>query len=181
MAKDLEQDLEKAKEFFSQGLSVIRIGRATPALVENLMVDYYGTPTPLLQLASISAPDPKTLVIQPFDKNSTQGIEQAILKSDIGINPASDSDVIRLPFPPMTEERRLEIVKIIGEKTEKARVAIRQIREEHIKNIKIKKDSGDISEDQYFAEQKNIQKHIDESIKEINQIEKKKQEEITNI
>lgn len=181
MTADLKDEIEKDIDYFINELKGLRIGRANTALVENIVVDYYGNSTPLIQLATITIADAHTIVIQPWDKNSVKEIEKAINKSDLGTSAIPDGGIIRISIPPMTEERRLEIVRKVGEKAEQARVKIRQIREDHMKKIKSEKDSGDISEDIFFTKQKEIQNEIDRAIEEITNHEKTKQEEITKI
>ncbi len=181
MTNDIENDINNSIDHLNKELSSLRVGRATPALVENVNVNYYNTPTPLIQLASINATDSKTLVIQPFDKNSIKDIEKSLSQSDIGTSPVVDGNIIRIILPQMTEERRVELVKLVGEKSEKCRVRIRQIREEFNKDLKKQKDAGDLSEDQFFSEQKEVQKTIDEAIEKVKTLESEKEEEIKTI
>ncbi|MDD5342662.1 MAG: ribosome recycling factor [Patescibacteria group bacterium] len=181
MPNNLNEQLKKVVEFFSNDLKALRVGRANPALVENIIVKYYGTKTPLIQLASITVADAHTLVIQPWDKNSFKDVEQALNQADLGGSPVANGEILRLSIPPMTEERRLELVKIVKEKAEKSKVSIRMIREDEIKLLKNKKDNGEISEDVFFNKQKETQKTIDETVKEISELEQAKQEEITKI
>ena len=177
----LQTEISATLEFFKQDLNTLRIGRAHPALVEHVQVDYYNTPTPLIQLASITASDAKTLFIQPWDKNSIKDIERALTKADLGSSPVVDGTTIRIIIPSLTEERRLEMVKLLGEKTEKSRVAIRQHREEAIKILKLQKESGDISEDVFFTKQKEVQTEIDAAMLELQKQADQKKEEITTI
>lgn len=174
-------NFEKAVEHLKNELNSIRTGRATPTLVENLIVDYYGTKTPLIQLASISIPDPKSIVIQPWDRNSTKDIEKAIQISSLGINPVNEGTIIRIVIPPLTEERRGELVKLANKKTEEAKISIRNIREEMWKELKNQEKEGKISEDELFLTQKELQKIVDEFNEKIKEISEKKEEEINTI
>lgn len=166
---------------FKEGLNQIRTGRANPELVENLLIDYYGNKTPLIQLASISTPDARSLLIQPFDKNSIKDIEKAIQNSDLGLNPVNEGNVIRLPIPPLTEERRNDLAKAVHEKSEKAKVSIRNVREEIWKNIKENESSGKITEDDMFDQQKELQKTIDNYNSQIKDISEEKENNIKTI
>ncbi|MGI5823684.1 MAG: ribosome recycling factor, partial [Dethiobacteria bacterium] len=139
--------MKKSVEVFKKELGTLRAGRAVPSLLDRINVNYYNTPTPLNQLATISAPEARLLVIQAWDKNAVGEIEKAILKSDLGLNPQSDGNVIRLAIPQLTEERRKELVKTIRKKAEEARVAIRNIRREANDLLKNQEKKGDISED----------------------------------
>lgn len=177
----LESEISSTIDFFKQDINTLRVGRAHPALVEHIKVDYYNTPTPLIQLASITASDAKTLLIQPWDKNGLKDIERALSQADIGANPVVDGVSIRITLPSLTEERRTEMVKLLGEKTEKARVAIRQHREESIKNLKQQKESGNISEDILFNKQKEVQQYVDDAMAEVQKIADTKKQEITTI
>jgi len=178
---DHKKDFEKTIEFLKQELTNIRTGRATPSLVENLMVDCYGTKTPLIQLASINVPDPKSIIIQPWDKNSLKDIEKAIQSSQLGLNPVNEGNVIRLPIPPLTEERRKELVKFVHQKIESGKIKIRQTREEIWKNLKNAEKEGKISEDDLFGQQKELQEIVDEYNEKIQEISEAKEKEIMTI
>jgi len=178
---DHKKDFEKTIEFLKQELTNIRTGRATPSLVENLMVDCYGTKTPLIQLASINVPDPKSIIIQPWDKNSLKDIEKAIQSSQLGFNPVNEGNVIRLPIPPLTEERRKELVKFVHQKIESGKIKIRQTREEIWKNLKNAEKEGKISEDDLFGQQKELQEIVDEYNEKIQEISEAKEKEIMTI
>ncbi|HZS13092.1 MAG TPA: ribosome recycling factor, partial [Candidatus Dormibacteraeota bacterium] len=146
--KDAEQRMEKSIEALHKDLASIRTGRATPALVDRLQVEYYGTPTPLQSLANITAPEARLLVIQPYDRSAIAGIEKALQKSELGLNPSNDGTLIRIPIPQLTEERRKEFVKMAKQKAEAARVAIRNIRRDEVEHIrKIEKD-GEVGTDE---------------------------------
>lgn len=159
----------------------IRTGRANPMLVEELVVDYYGTPTPLQQVASISTPDANSIVIQPWDKTALKDIEKSIQASDLGLNPVNEGESIRLPIPPLTEDRRKELVKVVNTKTEEAHVAIRSVREDIWKATKDQKTNGDISEDDMYQQQKDLQKMVDEFNKKIKNLSDVKEKEIMAI
>ncbi|MDD5039848.1 MAG: ribosome recycling factor [Patescibacteria group bacterium] len=162
-------------------LESIRTGRANPALVENLLVDYYGSKTPLQQLASISTPDSQLILIQPWDKACMKDVERAIHNSELGLSPISDGNAIRLPIPSLTEERRKEIVKLVHQKIEAAHISIRTIREEIWKTLKDKKTAGEISEDEMFLQQKNLQKVVEDYNNLIKEISEEKEKEVMTI
>ena len=159
----------------------IRAGRANPQILDKVTVDYYGTPTPINQLASVSATEARVLTIQPWDKSVLKGIEKAIQTSDIGINPQNDGSVIRLTFPPLTEDRRKEIVKDIQKIGENSKVAVRGIRRDCIEKLKAMKKASEITEDDLKDGEKEIQKITDNIIKEIDEISAAKQKEIMEI
>lgn len=159
----------------------IRAGRANPQILDKVTVDYYGTPTPINQLASVSATEARVLTIQPWDKSVLKGIEKAIQTSDIGINPQNDGSVIRLTFPPLTEDRRKEIVKDIQKMAENSKVAARSIRRDCLEKLKAMKKASEITEDDLKDGEKEIQKITDNFIKEIDEISAVKQKEIMEI
>lgn len=173
-----ESLLEKPIEFLQQDLASIRSGRATPALVENLTVEAYESKSPLKELASITAPEPQSLLIQPWDANIIKNIETAIRQSSIGIEPINDGRVVRIIIPPLTEERRNEFVKIIHQKAEEARIALRNIREKEMKEVKKSQTASEISEDESKSLQKEIQEQIDASIKKVDEIVDRKEKEM---
>jgi len=179
--KEAEEKMKKAVAAFQRELSTLRAGRASPALLDNIEVDYYGVPTPLNQLAGISAPEPRLLVIQPWDKNAINEIEKAIMKSDLGLNPNNDGNVIRLNFPQLTEERRKELVKFIRKKAEECRVAVRNIRREANDTLKSMEKKSDISEDDSKRSQDEIQKLTDKYIEEVEKVLKNKEEEVLEV
>ena len=156
----------------------LRTGRATPALVEDLEVDYYGAKTPLKAVASISSPEPRQLVIQPWDKNAIQPIEKAIQSSSLGLNPVTDRDTIRLSIPSLTEERRKELLKVLGRHLEDARIAVRREREEALKEIDRAEKAKEISEDEKFRKKQEAQKVVDDFNKKIDEIGSAKEKEI---
>ena len=159
----------------------IRAGRANPQILDKIQVDYYGTPTPINQLASVSVAEARVLAIQPWDKSVLKAIEKAIQTSDIGINPQNDGSMIRLTFPPLTEDRRKEIVKDIQKIAENAKVAARSIRRDCIEKLKAMKKNSEITEDDLKDGEKEIQKITDNIIKEIDEISDKKQKEIMSV
>ena len=178
---DLKLKLEKAVEYFKTEVSTLRTGRATPALVEDLEVDYYGSKTPLKAVASISAQDPKQLVIQPWDKNAMQPIEKAIQTSSLGLNPIAEKDIIRLAIPPLTGERRKELAKLLGRFAEDARIKIRKEREDALREIDRSAKNKAISEDEKFRGKNEVQKIVDEANKKIEEMSATKEKEIMTV
>lgn len=176
-----ESNMQKTVEIVKREFASLRAGRATPALLDKILVNYYGTPTPVNQLASISVPEPRLLVVQPWDKSVTGEIEKAILKSDLGITPSSDGNVIRLTIPQLTEERRQELVKVIKKKAEEGRVAIRNVRRDANDQLKAKQKKGEITEDELRRGQDEVQKLTDKYIKEIDRLLQAKEKEIMEI
>lgn len=174
-------NMQKTVEIVKRELASLRAGRATPALLDRIMVDYYGTPTPVNQLATISAPEPRLLVIQPWDKTVMGEIEKAILKSDLGITPSSDGNVIRLAIPQLTQERRQELVRVIRKKAEEGRVAVRNIRRDANDQLKTKQKAGEITEDELRRGQDEVQKLTDKYIKEIDNLLAAKEKEVMEI
>ncbi len=173
--------MKKALEALRKELATLRTGRASPALVDHLHVDYYGSSLPLNQLATISAPEARTLVIQPWDKGALGAIEKAILRSDLGLNPINDGQVIRLNIPPLTEERRRELVKVVRSHVEHAKVSIRNIRRDAIADLKELKDSKQISEDEEKRAEEKVQKLTEDHVKEAEAIGHAKEEEIMRV
>jgi len=178
---EAEANMKKTLEIVKKEYASMRAGRATPALLDKVNVNYYGTPTPVSQMANITAPEARLLVIQPWDKSSLPEIEKAIMKSDLGINPASDGTVIRLAIPQLTQERRQELVKVIRKKAEEGRVAVRNVRRDANDALKAKEKKGDISEDDLRRTQDEVQKMTDKFIKDIDQITVNKEQEITQV
>ncbi len=176
--KDAESRMKAAVQILEDELRKLRTGRATPALVEHLTIDYYGVPTPLIQLATITAPEPRMLLIKPFDPKVLPQIERAILTSDLGINPASDGKQIRLVLPPLTEERRRELVRIVAQRVEHTRVAIRNVRRDAIKDLREMEDEKMISEDERIRAEKKINELTEKYIDEANKIGERKEKEI---
>ena len=181
MYNEYEDKMKKTIEVLQNQYSAIRAGRANPAILDQVKVEYYGTPTPINQIASVGTPDPRTLVIQPWDASSLKLIEKAIMTSELGINPANDGRVIRLVFPQPTEERRKELIKQISKNAEESKVAIRNIRREAVETFKAQKKKGEITEDDLTDTEKDIQKLTDNYIKEIDKVAEKKEKEIKEI
>lgn len=173
--------MEKAIEALQHDLMAIRTGRASPALVERLMVDYFNVPTPLQQLASISVPEAQTLLIRPFSRSDISAIERAIAKSDIGLTPNNDGQQIRLIIPALTEERRRDLTKQVSRRAEEARVAVRNIRRDEINDLREMQREGMISEDDLHRAQDRVQEITDEFVKRVDEIAREKDEEIMTI
>ena len=160
-----EQKMQKVLDTLEDALDGIRAGRANPAVLSKVMVEYYGTPTPIQQIASVSSPDPRTLLIQPWDTKAVKDIEKAILSSDIGINPQNDGRSIRLIFPQLTEERRKELTKQVKKYAEEAKVAMRNIRRDGMDYVKKLKKNSEITEDEQKKAEKDLQDILDKNIK----------------
>lgn len=178
---DIKEKMEKTINVFSEKLAEVRAGRANPAILNKVKIDYYGTPTPINQVAGISVPEARLIVIQPWDVSILKEIEKAILASDIGINPNNDGKVIRLAFPELNEERRKELVKDIKKMAEEAKVAIRSSRRDGIEKAKNEQKEGNITEDELKHAEQEIQKITDERIEEIDKILANKEKEIMSI
>lgn len=176
-----EDHMRKSVEHFHTELQKIRTGRATPALVEELKVEYYGTQVPMMQVATITAPDPHTLLIQPWDKTIIGAIEKAILESDLGLNPANDGNVIRVPIPPLTEERRKEIVKLCRKLAEEARIAVRNVRRHMLDELRKLEKEEHLSEDERRRAEQQVQKLTDKFIEKINEYLEKKEQEVMEV
>jgi ribosome recycling factor len=179
--KEAEGRMKGAVTALEESLATIRTGRASPALVEKLAVDYYGMPTPLMQLASISAPEPRILMIKPFDPSTLKTIEKAILASDLGLTPNNDGKVIRLNLPPLTEERRRDLVKLMHARLEEARVAVRNIRRDLVKELREYEHEKLISEDDLSLGEEDLQKLTDKMIAQIEHVGEHKQKEIMEV
>lgn len=175
------EEFEGAVDHFRAEAAKLRTGRAHPSLVEDIAVDYYGTKTPIRQIASVSVPEPRQLVIQPWDRDSLVAIAEAIRSSDLGLNPADDGHVIRLTLPQLTEERRKELVKVLGSRLEEARISVRTIREEIWKEIQDAEKKGEIGEDDKFSAKDLLQKRIDEVNALLDGIREKKEGEIMTV
>ncbi len=176
-----KERMEKAISAFSRELASIRAGRANASLLDRISVDYYGSPTPLSQMAGISVPEARLLVIQPYDKTILADIEKAIMKSDIGITPTNDGNVIRLAVPALTEERRKDLVKLVGKDAEEAKIGIRNIRRDANDDLKKKEKTGDITEDELRRFVDEIQKLTDAYIVKVDEVGKEKEKEIMDI
>ncbi len=179
--EDVKKKMDKRVKIFKDDLSHIRTSRASISLLEGIKVDCYGTKMSITQLATINIVEGNVIVIQPWDMNLIKEMEKAIQKSDLGINPTSDGKVIRLIVPPLTEERRKELTKVIGRMAEEARIAIRNIRRDILDKFKLAKKKGEISEDDYIQLEKKVQKLTDEHIKKIDELLKEKEKEILTV
>jgi ribosome recycling factor len=179
--KEAEARMKGAVQSLEEDLSGIRTGRASPALIERLQVEYYGMSTPLVQLASINVPEPRSLLIRPFDSAALKAIERAILASDLGLTPNNDGKNIRLNLPPLTEERRRDLVKVVHNRVEEARVAIRNIRRDSIRDLRDFLQEKLISEDEQEKGETELQKLTDRYIEEINKIGERKEKEILEV
>lgn len=175
---DTEERMQGVIEATKKELAAVRTGRANPALLNKVIVDYYGTPTPLNQLATITAPDARLLVVQPWDKNSIKDVEKAIIKSDLGLTPNVDGNTIRLPIPQLTEERRKDLVKLIRKDVEDKRIAIRNIRRDSNDKLKASEKNGELPEDDSRRTQDEVQKLTDKYIAEVDRLLAAKEEEI---
>ncbi len=179
--KSLEEKMEKALSVLREKLTEVRAGRANPAILNKIRIDYYGTQTPINQVAAISVPEARLIVIQPWDASVLKEIERAILASDIGINPNNDGKVIRLAFPELNEERRKELVKDIRKMGEETKVAVRNVRREGIDKSKQEQKDGEITEDDLKHAENEIQKMTDKYIEEVDKILEKKEKEIMSV
>ncbi|QQE76161.1 ribosome recycling factor [Brevibacillus composti] len=179
--KDMEERMAKAIATLKKDLASLRAGRANPAMLDKIVVDYYGTPTPISQLANISVPEPRLLTIQPWDKSSLKEIDRAIQQSDLGLTPSNDGVIIRIAVPPLTEERRKELVKVANKSGEDAKVAIRNIRRDANDEIKKLEKAGTISEDESRRHQETIQKTTDKYIADVDKTVKEKEKDILEV
>lgn len=178
---EVEAKMEKRVDGYAEELKTVRAGRANASVLDKVAIDYYGTMTPINQVGSISVPEPRMLVIQPWDASVLKEIEKAINKSDIGITPQNDGKVIRLNFPPLTEERRKELVKTVKKYSEEAKIQIRNIRRDAMEDFKAQKKNGEITEDDLKGIEKDIQALTDKYIKEIESIDAAKEKEIIEV
>ena len=179
--KDADQKMKRALEHLHDDLTGIRTGRATPSVLSRVVVDYYGTSVPLNQLASFSVPEPRTLVIQAFDKSAIAAMEKAIQSSDLGITPSNDGQVIRLSFPPLTEERRKELIKHVKERGEEARVAVRNVRRHHKDELEKLEHEHSISEDDLKRAEKELQNLTDKYVAEVDVAIDHKEKELMEV
>jgi len=179
--RQASEKMDKTISVFQEDLAAIRAGRANPAIIAKVTVDYYGTPTPLAQIGTVAVPEARSLTIKPWDASILGEIERAILKSDIGITPNNDGEMIRLNFPPLTEERRKELVKGISKRSEDAKVAIRSIRRDFVDQVKKQIKSNEATEDDLKNMEADLQKLTDNKIKEVDEIGARKEKEILEI
>ena len=179
--RDIEGKMQASVETLKRELAAIRTGHATPALIDHIKVDYAGVPTSLNQIAGISAPEARLIVIQPWDRGSIRNIEKAILKSDLGLNPVSDGNVIRLNIPPLTEERRQELTRVVRRKVEERRIVIRSLRHEAMDELKRLEKNKDISQDEHKRALDQLQKLTDSFIANAEQIGRAKEAELLEV
>ena len=179
--RETEEKMKKTCELFRKDLASMRAGRASPAVLEKITVDYYGVSTPLTQLATVTVPEPRLMIIQPWDKTQLKAMEKAILKSELGITPVSDGVVIRLVFPQLTQERRLELVRQARRMAEEEKVAIRNLRREAMEMARDLKDEGEITEDDCRRAQEHVQKMTDKYVGEIDRILAAKEKEVMEV
>jgi len=178
---ELNSRMQKATDGLAKELATIRAGRATPALLDNIMVDYQGTPLPLQQLATLSIPEANLIIIQPWDRTSLRNIERAILTANIGLNPANDGNVIRVVIPPLSEERRKELVKFISKKVEERRIVIRNIRRDGIEKLRAMEKNKEISEDELKNNTKKIDQLTEVCVDKVSELGQRKEKEIQEI
>jgi ribosome recycling factor len=178
LLRETEQRMHRAVEVLKADLRTIRTGRASPALLERVMVDYYGQPTPLNQLAVISAPEPTLLVVRPYDPGSLEEIERGILKSDVGLTPSNDGRIVRLPIPRLTEERRQELAKLVGQRVEEGKIALRNIRRDTLEDLREFEKEKLLSEDDFYRGKEKLQDLIDRYTEQMEEIGTRKQREI---
>lgn len=179
--QNTDNKMKASTEALKRDLATIRTGRASPALIEHLKVDYAGVPTPLNQIASISAPEPRLLVIQPWDRGSINSIEKAVLKSELGLHPNSDGNVIRLNIPPLSEERRHELIKVVWRRVEERKVIIRNLRHEAVNELKKLEKDKEISQDEFKRSMDQLQKITDIFIAETGEIGRSKETELLEV
>jgi ribosome recycling factor len=178
---DAKHRMDKAVEAVKIEFNTVRSGRASVGLLDRIHVDYYGTSTPLKQMANIAAPEPRLVTVQPFDKTAMKGIEKAIMESDLGLNPSNDGSVIRLSIPTLTEERRKELVKLVHRLAEDGRVAVRNVRRDCMKDLKELVHDGEVGEDAEARAEKELQKHTDGHVHDIDELVKHKEAEILEV
>jgi len=177
----VEEKMRVSVRILTEELATVRTGHASPSLIEHIKVEYAGTPMPLNQLASISAPEAGLLVVQPWDRNSTKSIEKAILKSDLGLNPASDGNIIRISIPPLSEERRQELIKVVRKRVEERKVVVRNLRHEVMDGLKRLEKDKEISQDEHKRGLDQLQKLTDRFASEIEQIGRDKEAELMEV
>jgi len=179
--RDATQRMDKSAETTHEHFNSVRTGRAAPALLDRISIDYYGTPTPLKNLATINAPEPRMLTIQPFDPSSIKQIEKTIQESDLGLQPSNDGKLIRLPIPQLTEERRKELVKVVRSMAEEGRVAVRNVRRDVMRHLEDLVKNGDVGDDEERAAEARVQKLTDEHTAKIDDLLKRKEAEIMEV
>ena len=178
---EAERKMGQSIEAMRRDISTLRTGRATPALIEDLSVDYYGSPTPLKQIASISAPDARAIMVQPWDRQALRDIERSLTQSEMGFNPSNDGNVITVPIPPLTQERRQEMVRLLKRKAEDSKVAVRNVRREGVDSLRKMERDKSISQDENRRSQDTLQKTTDAHIKTIDEVATTKEGEIMEV
>jgi ribosome recycling factor len=178
---DATRRMDKSVEAAAHEFNTVRTGRASAALLDRIQVDYYGTPTPLQQLATINVPEPRMITVQPYDPGSIKAIERAILESDLGLTPSNDGKIVRLPIPQLTEERRKELVKVVKHLAEEGRVAVRNVRRDVMHDLKELRDEGEAGADDEHRAEDALQKLTDDKVKELDAILKNKEAEILEV
>jgi ribosome recycling factor len=178
---DATRRMDKSVESAAHEFNTVRTGRASAALLDRIQVDYYGTPTPLQQLATINVPEPRLITVQPYDPSSIKAIERAILESDLGLTPSNDGKLIRLPIPQLTEERRKELVKVVRHLAEEGRVAVRNVRRDVMHDLKELVRNGDVGDDEERRAEERVQKLTDEHVAKIEDLLKRKEAEIMEV
>jgi ribosome recycling factor len=181
LIQDASERMSKSVEHARSEFGTVRTGRASASLLDRIEVDYYGTATPLRQLATINVPEPRLLTIQPFDPGSIRGVEKAILESDLGLTPSNDGKLIRLPIPQLTEERRKELVKVVRHLAEEHRVAVREIRRDAMRHLKELVDTGEVGADEEHRGEMRVQELTDEHTKQIDELLKHKEAEVMEV
>jgi ribosome recycling factor len=179
LLQEADQRMESAIQHVQEEFATVRTGRANPTLLHRVTVDYYGVPTPLQQIASFSVPEPRLLVVQPYDKSSLSAIEKAIQSSELGLNPSNDGSVLRLVFPPLTEERRRELIRMVRQMAEDGRVAVRNVRRHYKDDIEALE--GDVSKDDIFRGEKELQDLTDRYVKRIDELCEHKEQELLEV
>jgi ribosome recycling factor len=178
---DVDRKMNRVIDALRRELNTLRTGRATPALLENITIEYYGVPTPLKQIASISAPDARAILVQPWDKQSLREIEKSLMKSEMGFNPSNDGNIITVPIPPLTQERRQELVRLLKRKIEEGKVSIRNVRRDGLETLRKMERDKLISQDQNRRSQERLQKATDAHIKTIDEVAVTKEAEIMQV
>jgi len=178
---ETERKMDNTIAALKRELGIIRTGRATPALIENVSVDYYGVPTPLNQIASISAPDARVIMVQPWDKQALREIEKSLIKSEMGFNPSNDGNTITVPIPPLTQERRQELVRLLKRKVEEGKVSIRNVRRDGVETLRRLERDKSISQDENHRSQDQLQKATDAHVKTVDEVGSSKETEIMQV
>ena len=179
--KDLQTSIGKAHEALKRDLAKLRTGRASANMLDSVRVDYYGTPTPLSQMANVAVPEARLLTVKPWDKSQIKAVERALRESDLGLNPSNDGNLIRIPIPPLTEERRREYVRLLHKYAEEGRVAVRQARQHANDDVKKRQKDGEFTEDEARRSQEQVQKLTDEYVHKVEDLLKKKEAEVMEV